>query len=130
MSARAFLTNVAILSTFMAVAALIEAAVPMFSRGSWTRGRRAANLGLTAVVFLLNWSLSSATAILALAVSLQPPALAKGLGLPMSVQIIAGVVILDFSAGYLAHRLLHLFPVLWRFHRVHHSFFFIDTATT
>ena len=79
---------------------------------------RAANLGLTAVVFLLNWSLSSATAILALAVSLRPPALARGLGLPMVVQIIAGIVILDFSAGYLAHRALHLFPVLWWFHRV------------
>jgi sterol desaturase/sphingolipid hydroxylase (fatty acid hydroxylase superfamily) len=130
MTAREFLTNVAILSTIMAVASLIEAAVPMFSRGSWTRGRRAANLSLTAVVFLLNWSLSSATAILALAVSLRPPALAKGLGLPMWVQIIAGVVILDFSAGYLAHRALHLFPVLWRFHRVHHSDDFVDVTTT
>jgi sterol desaturase/sphingolipid hydroxylase (fatty acid hydroxylase superfamily) len=119
-----------ILSTIMAVAALIEAAVPMFSRGSRTRGRRAANLGLTAVVFLLNWLLSSATAILALALSLQPPAWAKGLGLPMSVQIVVGIVILDFSAGYLAHRALHLFPILWRFHRVHHSDDFVDVTTT
>src|SRR5213596_998097 len=102
MTAGAFLTNVAILSTIMAVAALIEAAVPMFSRQSWTRGRRAANLGLTAVVFLLNWSLSSATAVLALAVSMKPAALASGRGVPMVVEIIAGVVILDFSAGYLA----------------------------
>jgi len=39
MSARAFLTNVAILSTIMAIAALIEAAVPMFSRRSWASGR-------------------------------------------------------------------------------------------
>ncbi len=64
MSAQAFLTNVAILSTIMAVAAVIEAAVPMFTRTSWAPGRRGSNLGLTAVVFLLNWSLSSATAIL------------------------------------------------------------------
>ena len=56
------------------------------------------------MVFLLNWSLSSAIAILALFVSLQPPALARGLGWPMPVQIVAGIVILDFSAGYLAHR--------------------------
>jgi sterol desaturase/sphingolipid hydroxylase (fatty acid hydroxylase superfamily) len=50
--------------------------------------------------------------------------------LSMVVQIIAGVVILDFSAGYLAHRALHLFPVLWRFHRVHHSDDFVDVTTT
>jgi sterol desaturase/sphingolipid hydroxylase (fatty acid hydroxylase superfamily) len=70
------------------------------------------------------------TAILALAVSLQPPALARGLGWPMPVQIVAGIVVLDFSAGYLAHRALHLFPTLWRFHRVHHSDEFVDLTTT
>jgi len=130
MSARAFLMNVAVVSTIMTVAALIEAAVPMFARTSRIPGRRAANLGLTVVVFLLNWSLSSAAAILALAVSLQPTDLATRLGVPMAVQIVAGIVILDFSAGYLAHRALHLFPILWRFHRVHHSDDFVDVTTT
>ena len=130
MSARAFLMNVAVVSTIMAVAALIEAGVPMFARTSRIPGRRAANLGLTVVVFLLNWSLSSAAAILALAVSLQPTDFAMRLGVPMAIQIVAGVVVLDFSAGYLAHRALHLFPILWRFHRVHHSDEFVDATTT
>ena len=130
MTAREFLTNVAILSTIMGLAALIEIAVPMFSHRTWTRGRRVANLGLTAVVFLLNWLLSLAAAVLALTMSLRPPALATGLGLPMPVQIIAGIVILDFSAGYIAHRALHLFPILWRFHQVHHSDDFVDVTTT
>jgi sterol desaturase/sphingolipid hydroxylase (fatty acid hydroxylase superfamily) len=48
----------------------------------------------------------------------------------MSAQIVAGILILDFSAGYLAHRALHLFPILWRFHRVHHSDDFVDVTTT
>jgi sterol desaturase/sphingolipid hydroxylase (fatty acid hydroxylase superfamily) len=130
MTTREFLTNAAILSTIMAVAALIEVVVPMFGRNPSTRGRRAANLGLTSVVFILNWSLSSAAAVLALALSLQPPALARGLQLPLVVQVIAGVLILDFSAGYLAHRALHALPVLWRFHRVHHSDDFVDVTTT
>jgi len=55
MSAQAFLTTVAILSTIMAAAALIEAAVPMLARTSWTPDRRAAFFGLSAVAFLLNW---------------------------------------------------------------------------
>jgi sterol desaturase/sphingolipid hydroxylase (fatty acid hydroxylase superfamily) len=130
MTAREFLTNAAILSTIMAVAALIEGAVPMFSRNGWRRGRRTANLGLTSVVFLLNWSLSSVAVVLALTLSLQPPAMASGLHLPMVVQVIVGVLILDFSAGYLAHRALHFVPVLWRFHQVHHSDDFVDVTTT
>src|SRR5439155_15199196 len=82
MTTREFLTNAAMLSSIMAVAALIEAAVPMFAPGSRTPGRRLANLGLTAVVFLLNWLLSSTAAILAIAVSLQPPNLARNIVVP------------------------------------------------
>jgi sterol desaturase/sphingolipid hydroxylase (fatty acid hydroxylase superfamily) len=114
----------------MGVAALIEAAVPFLAAGPRVSRRRGANLGLTAVVFLLNWGLSSAAAILALAVSLQSPDVSRRLGLPLWLQIVAGVVLLDFSAGYLAHRALHLFPFLWRFHRVHHSDDFVDVTTT
>jgi sterol desaturase/sphingolipid hydroxylase (fatty acid hydroxylase superfamily) len=130
MSAREFLTNVAILSTMMAVAALIEASVPWFARTAWAPGRRAANLGLTGVVFLLNWTLSSSVAILALALSLRPATLLNSLGLPLIAQIILGVILLDFSAGYVAHRALHAIPLLWRFHRVHHSDDFVDVTTT
>jgi sterol desaturase/sphingolipid hydroxylase (fatty acid hydroxylase superfamily) len=130
MSAREFVTNVAILSTIMVIAAVIEAAVPMFARPSRGPARRSANLGLTAVVFLLNWLLSSSAAILALAVSLRPLNPARRLRLPMPMQIIAGIILLDFSAGYLAHRALHLFPALWRFHRVHHTDDFVDVTTT
>ena len=130
MSTRQFLTNITVVVTVMAVAAMIEAAVPLFVRGSRGTPRRAANLGLTVVVFLLNWALSSAAAIVALAVSFQPTDLGTRLGVPMLVQIVAGIILLDFSAGYLAHRALHLFPVLWRFHRVHHCDDFVDVTTT
>ena len=130
MSTHEFLTNMTVVVTVMAVAAAIEAAVPLFARGSRGTPRRAANLGLTIVVFLLNWALSSAAAIVALAVSFQPTDLGTRLGVPMLVQIVAGIILLDFSAGYLAHRALHLFPVLWRFHRVHHCDDFVDVTTT
>ena len=59
----------------------------------------------------------------------RPPNFANTLGLPGAIQIIGGVLILDFSFGYAAHRLLHVFPVLWRFHRVHHSDEFVDATT-
>jgi sterol desaturase/sphingolipid hydroxylase (fatty acid hydroxylase superfamily) len=130
MSAHQFLTNVAVLVITMGVAGLIEAAVPFFTRTAWTRGRRAANLGLTAVVFLLNWALSSTAAIVALTMSLRPTDFATRLGLPLIARIVIGVILLDFSGGYLSHRLLHRFPALWQFHRVHHSDDFVDVTTT
>ena len=45
MSARAFLTNLIVIASVMAFAALLETAVPFFAAREWTRGRRAANLG-------------------------------------------------------------------------------------
>jgi sterol desaturase/sphingolipid hydroxylase (fatty acid hydroxylase superfamily) len=130
MTAYQFLANIAVIVTVMGIAALVEAAIPLFARGASLTARRVANLGLTVVVFLLNWGLSSTAAIVALAVSFQQTDLATRLGVPMLVQIVGGIIVLDFSAGYLSHRLLHLFPVLWRFHRVHHCDDFVDVTTT
>jgi sterol desaturase/sphingolipid hydroxylase (fatty acid hydroxylase superfamily) len=130
MTVREFLTNIAILSTIMAIAALIESAVPMFTRASASSDRRAANAGLTAIVFLLNWFLSSTVAMVSLAASVHPLTVISHVGLPAAVQIAGGIVLLDFSVGYLSHRTLHMIPFLWRFHRVHHSDEFVDITTT
>jgi sterol desaturase/sphingolipid hydroxylase (fatty acid hydroxylase superfamily) len=128
MTAREFLTNLSIILVMMAIAALLETGVPLFAPGGGQRDRRAANLGLTACVFLLNWLLSSVAAVLAL--SLRPAGFLSMLAIPRVAQIVVGVVVIDFSAAYLSHRLLHVIPVLWMFHRVHHSDAFVDVTTT
>ena len=130
MSAREFLSNISFILTVMAIAALLETAVPLFAAKPWRGSRRAANLGLTAIVFLLNWLLTSIAALVALRFSLRPAGVMASLGLPFSAQIVAGVVVLDFSVGYLSHRGLHLIPALWRAHRIHHSDPFVDVTTT
>ena len=130
MSAREFLSNIAIVLAVMGLASFLETAVPFFVGRTWTRGRRAANWGLTAVVFLTNWSLSSAVALVAHALSARPARLMAGLGLPVVARVAIGVVLLDFSTGYVAHRLMHLWPAMWRFHRIHHSDEFVDVTTT
>jgi sterol desaturase/sphingolipid hydroxylase (fatty acid hydroxylase superfamily) len=43
---------------------------------------------------------------------------------------VLGIVLLDFSVGYLSHRTLHMSSWLWRFHRVHHCDDFVDVTTT
>ena len=123
-----FLTNFTIIMTVMAIGALIEIAVPMFADKPWRRGRRAANLGLTAVSFLFNWLLASLAAVAAL--QYRPAGLMAGLGWPFWLEVVVSIVVLDFCVGYLSHRTMHMWPPMWRFHQVHHSDLFVDVTTT
>ena len=129
MTTRDFLTNVTLIVIVMAIGTLFEAVVPMFAAHPWRRGpRRGANLWLTALSFVSNWGLASLAATAALA--LRPAGLMAQLGWPRWFAIVAGVIILDFSAGYLSHRAMHMWSFMWRFHRVHHSDAFVDVTTT
>jgi sterol desaturase/sphingolipid hydroxylase (fatty acid hydroxylase superfamily) len=80
------------------------------------------------VSFLSNWLLASVAATAAL--TLRPTGVLARLGWPNWLDIIAGIVVLDFSVGYLSHRTMHAWPAMWRFHRVHHSDDFVDVTTT
>jgi sterol desaturase/sphingolipid hydroxylase (fatty acid hydroxylase superfamily) len=128
MTARAFLTNITVILTVMAAGALLETMVPMLAAKPWKRDRRAANLWLTALSFGSNWLLASLAA--AAALSLRPAGLIARLGWPGWLEIISGIVVLDFSVGYLSHRAMHMWPVMWRFHQIHHSDPFVDVTTT
>jgi sterol desaturase/sphingolipid hydroxylase (fatty acid hydroxylase superfamily) len=128
MTAREFLTNVSIILTVMAAGALLEFGLPLFAAKPWKRDRRAANLGLTALAFILNWLLASVSATAAL--TLRPAGLMTGLGWGTWAQMLTGIFVLDFSAGYLSHRTMHMWPAMWRFHQIHHSDPFVDVTTT
>src|SRR5262245_59669883 len=111
MSLRSFLINVSIILTVMAAAALIETVVPMFMAKPAKHPRRTANLGLTALSFLSNWLLASIAAIVA--VWFRPEGMLAGLGWPMWIQVLLGILLLDFSVGYLSHRTMHMWPPMW-----------------
>ncbi len=130
MDSREFLTTAAIFIAMLGLATLTELALPLFARAPAQRVRRATNLALTALTLSLNWALSGAAALVALALSLHGPGPMSRLGIPLAAQIIGGFLVLDFSFGYLAHRTMHMSPLLWRAHRVHHSDTFVDATTT
>jgi sterol desaturase/sphingolipid hydroxylase (fatty acid hydroxylase superfamily) len=119
MTARQFLTNITVILTVMAAGALLETVVPMLAAKPWKQDRRAANLRLTALSFGSNWLLASLAAAAALV--LRPAGLMARFGWPLWIETIAGIVVLDFSVGYLSHRAMHMWPVMWRFHQIHHS---------
>ena len=125
---REFLANATIILAVMAIGAVLEILVPMFVDKPWKRGRRSANLGLTALSFLSNWLLASVAGIAAL--SFRPAGVLAQRGVPFWAEIVIGILVLDFSVGYLSHRTRHMWPAMWRFHRIHHSDPFVDVTTT
>lgn len=127
MTVREFLTNVAFILAVMAIGGVLELAAPFFAARHDSE-RRSANLAFTGLSFLTNWVLSSLAAILAL--SLRPAGLMSLTAWSPTLRIVLGVLLLDFSVGYLSHRTLHMSSVLWRFHRVHHCDDFVDVTTT
>ena len=50
------------------------------------------------------------------------------LAIPFGFKILAGLFLIDF-ADYWFHRFDHKIPLLWRFHRVHHSDTSMDAST-
>jgi sterol desaturase/sphingolipid hydroxylase (fatty acid hydroxylase superfamily) len=64
------------------------------------------------------------------ALRFRPAGLLAQRGVPFSAEIVIGILVLDFSVGYLSHRTMHMWPAMWRFHRIHHSDPFVDVTTT
>ncbi len=130
MTAHEYLGSIAMIVALMAGAALLETAVPLFAPPTTLPGRRKANLFMTAQVFLFTFGFTTAAAIMAAAVPFPSSGFVAASGLPAGVQLLLGVVVLDFAYGYVAHRALHAWPYLWRYHRVHHSDAFVDVTTS
>jgi sterol desaturase/sphingolipid hydroxylase (fatty acid hydroxylase superfamily) len=130
MGALDYLTTVATVLAVMAAVAVLEAAVPLFARPATPSGRRRANLAMTLNTFSFAFLLTSAVAAAAVVLPLASPGLMASAGWPAAVQLVLGVVAADFAFGYVAHRTMHVWPAMWRFHRVHHSDAFVDVTTS
>jgi len=106
--------SLAILLAAMGLLAGVEILAPFRQRGGWRRDHLGANLGLTAATLALNLGLGAL-----LVADRRAPSLAV---------LVVGIVALDFST-YVAHRLMHRLPALWRVHRVHHADPLVDVTT-
>jgi sterol desaturase/sphingolipid hydroxylase (fatty acid hydroxylase superfamily) len=128
MSSQNFGTQVAFLLLSMALISGIEGFAPLYARyRSNTRTR--VNLTLTASVLGLNWLVSTLAVLMLPALQTQGFGILPLLNLPLVVQIFLGIAGLDFFT-YVAHVAMHQVPLLWKFHRVHHSDPFVDVTTS
>lgn len=123
------LTTAGAILAAMAILAAIETAVPLRASGRSRRAHLAPNLALTLVAFATNALLHGA---LGLALIWQR---SRGGGLlpqlPLSAPLAAALALLALDLSfYLGHVAMHKIPLLWRFHRVHHSDPVVDVTTT
>src|SRR5262245_52397624 len=130
MNAQDYFRSVALVVLVMAAVALLEAFVPLFTRAATFPGRKKANLAMTVQTLLFAFVLTSAVAAAAVYLPFASPGLMAAAGLPAFAQVVLGVVAIDFAFGYAAHRTMHAWPSLWRYHRVHHSDPFVDVTTS
>jgi len=122
-------SSIGFILTAMAALALLEVAIPLRSRGAWSRAHLAPNLVLTFITFALSALLGAALGLGLAAFEARGLGLLNALALPPVARALAAVLALDFSF-YVAHVSLHVFPSFWRFHRVHHSDPMVDVTTT
>jgi sterol desaturase/sphingolipid hydroxylase (fatty acid hydroxylase superfamily) len=119
------------LTAFVGVLALlfvVQARWPARGDGRWSR-RQAINLGLVAFNTLtLRLFFPVLAVAFAIIVHDQDGGLFGWLEWPVWLAIPVAVVIFDLTI-YWQHRLMHMIPLLWRMHRVHHCDTGFDVTT-
>ncbi len=109
--------------------AVLEVARPRRRPDADRKGRWVGNLGVVAVSTVIA-RIVFPVVPMALAATLrgQGHGIFPALGLPLTVEIVMGVLILDL-AMYVQHRIFHAWRPLWRLHRMHHADTFFDFST-
>lgn len=123
------MARMAIFGAGLAVFLALELAAP-YRQGALSKVKRwAVNLGLTAFNSLaLALTLGTASLGVSGYVSQRGLGFLNAFEAPYWLKFILGLAFLDFML-YVWHLLNHEMPLLWRFHRVHHSDMFMDVST-
>jgi sterol desaturase/sphingolipid hydroxylase (fatty acid hydroxylase superfamily) len=112
----------------LAVASLVEVLVPLRRQSRQANGRLTTNLWLLAITLSLATLLNFALVLGAAYIGQSGLGLLQLLGLGTVASFVVALLALD-GATYLAHRLLHQVPALWRVHLVHHIDASVDATT-
>ncbi|WP_298844976.1 sterol desaturase family protein [uncultured Roseobacter sp.] len=114
------------------VLALLESLAPRRIRSQPRSRRWVTNWGVTIVNTLTLRALAFALPLLAVGAALDAEAqgwgLFNALALPLWLEVVICVLILDFAI-WLQHLITHKVPLLWRLHRVHHADVDMDVTT-
>lgn len=131
MENEAFIRGVVFFGLF-ALFAGVEAILPRKARTQPRTTRWFTNLGLIVIDRGAVWLMALILPVLAVGAAWDAGILGFGLlnltTLPLWVEVIAAILILDFAI-WVQHMVFHKVPFLWRLHRVHHADRDIDVTT-
>ena len=123
------------LSVFLglfAVLATLEAVLPRRARSQPRRTRWVTNWSVTVLNTITLRLIAIALPLLAVGAAVdadrQGWGLFNALSIPLWIEVVAVVLILDFAI-WLQHLITHKVPLLWRLHRVHHADVDMDVTT-
>jgi len=108
---------------------LLEGAFPLVQHQykKWKHAK--VNFVLLTTTIIINALFGLALAGVFLWASSNSVGLLYNVALPFWVEVLLGVMILDFIAQYVVHYLLHKVKFMWKFHMVHHSDTEVDVTT-
>jgi sterol desaturase/sphingolipid hydroxylase (fatty acid hydroxylase superfamily) len=108
---------------------LVEYAVPLF-KFKYNKFRHALpNLFFTATTIVVNFSFAFLIVLTSDFVVSQKVGLLQWIEMPLWLQIIVGLMVLDLIGAWLAHFVQHKTKWMWKFHMVHHADTYVDTTT-
>lgn len=114
---------------WMSIFWILEGAFPLaqFQYKKWKHAK--VNLALLTTTIIIN----SLFGILAAGVFIWTADNSIGVlnwvALPLWAEVLLGIMLLDFTAQYIVHYLLHKVPFMWKFHMIHHSDTEVDVTT-
>ncbi|MCP4192458.1 MAG: sterol desaturase family protein [Planctomycetaceae bacterium] len=108
---------------------IIEGAVPLFSSGYPRLHHAALNICLTLFQLVLALAFGIFVLQAATYTSEHHFGLLYLIDFPLWLHAILGILLLDLCGGYWIHRFEHRFPLLWRFHIIHHTDKNVDVTT-
>ena len=108
---------------------IIEGVFPLFSFG-YNKFRHALINGLLTLFFvLIGLGFASLLLMASQWVSQEDIGLINWISMPLWMQVLVGVLLLDLFGAYLVHWVEHKVKPLWMVHLVHHSDHNVDTTT-
>jgi sterol desaturase/sphingolipid hydroxylase (fatty acid hydroxylase superfamily) len=115
--------------TCMLVFWLLEGSFPLFKLKSHNWKHTRLNLVLLGTTMLINVLFGLLTAGVFIWLETNELGLLHLFDLPMWVEFLIALLLLDFIAQFGVHYLLHKVPFMWRFHMVHHSDTKVDVTS-
>ena len=108
---------------------LLESGIPLFRFGYNKWKHAGVNFFFTATTIIINFAFAILIVLSSDWCVQNHFGLLQWLAMPLWLQMVAGLLLLDLIGAYTVHLLEHKIKWMWKFHVVHHADTYVDTTT-